>query len=307
MENRNNYYNTSDQKRRRVDSKHNNRASQKSKEEEDRIAMEKVIEDIKVTRKSIDDHKKKIKELNSEILEMQNKMLNMFPSTQIITNPSKQFPSFQELSYNINTFCKGSCPKFFVEFLKPEFDFPGIIFFYKNVFTDVQNHIEEHFAGLAPTLKRILQNAPNMEPLNCVLDKSYQANWSHILSKLTKEDFCAQVTNKIQSNLDITGNGKVNVNNVISKFVKETLILFLQCYLITPRIYFDIKHIGETAINDYKKYESFEGDIYPNQEGFILLPMFYSEKIKESYNSKNTQINIISLPKIISKDYAFEN
>ena len=206
MRNKATYYSSSDQKKKYIDN-HNNHNSNHIKDEDDKLAMIKVIEDIKNTRKSIDDYKHKINDLNNEISTIQNNMINMFSTNKlfvankvVVSNP---FPNLYDLSNNIRNYCNNKCPSFFIEYLKPEFDFKGIIYFYQNVFEPVQKHIEKHFDGLLPILKNTLQNATDTAPLECVLNKSYQVNWVHIVNKLLKDNFCRKIAQNIQNVLEI--------------------------------------------------------------------------------------------------------
>lgn len=263
-----------------------------------------VIDDIKNTRKSIDYYKLKINDLNNEISTIQNNMINMFSTNKLFANKvvvSNPFPNLYDLSNNIKNYCNNKCPSFFIEYLKPEFDFKGIIYFYQNVFEPVQKHIEKHFDGLLPILKNTLQNATDTAPLECVLNKSYQVNWVHIVNKLLKDNFCGKIAQNIQNELDITTRDpKINIVNIITKFIKDTLTLFFQCYTNTPRIYIDLKQIGNEVVNDYNIYECFVGNLKHHEKGYIILPKFIIKK-------NNGQYDYISLPKVISENYSFDN
>lgn len=309
MESWTTYYSSPDHKKRgKVESKYiynskikdEESSSNKSKHQDDSDKINLIMENIRNKRKSIEEYKTRIKDLNSEILTLQNSMLHMFSSAKV-ENIKRPFPSFEELCKNILNYCEDTCPKFFLEYLKPEFEFTGIVYFFKNVLSYSQKQIEKHFSGLNSIMKNTLQNPPNLEPLECVLNKSYQANWENILNKLLEENFCEYVATKIQGTLDISGgkNGKKEVIRNIMKFINETITLLFQCYLSNPSVIVEIGRIGKTPKFNFNTLESFDGDIRNNEDTHVILPAFYFLK-------NNREVKYISRPRVLSDNYNFE-
>lgn len=95
------------------------------------------------TRKERDQLKGENKELQQEIISLQNSMRQMVPCA---TNTSQSFPMYNELTQRVSELFKCECQDVFFDLLSPELNLDGVIFFYANVYQPIFKVVQKHFA-----------------------------------------------------------------------------------------------------------------------------------------------------------------
>ena len=241
-----------------------------SAEEEIKNNIQSIIDKIKNERKKNVLLKKQNQDLITE------KMLLLNKSSQMIrgNSTSTDFPSENDIKLQLNRFINVELFMFFKYPLSSEFIVDGIVLFYKKLFVSSHNKIKTHFEKMNNLISFTLQSQKTIEPLDWILRKSSQANWKSILEAIENKESYFTTVQDIQNELSIeTKNGDANLR--IRNLCKKTLDILLKCYIMNPKIFYDVDSIGQRAFFDAKDHEAIEGTILSKTECFILTPRFY--------------------------------
>ena len=95
------------------------------------------------TRKERDQLKTENKELQDEVIQLQQSMRQMVPC---MSNTSQSFPMFNELTNMVSELYKCDCQDVFFDLLCPELNLDGVVFYYQSTFPPVMHAIQKHFA-----------------------------------------------------------------------------------------------------------------------------------------------------------------
>ena len=263
-----------------------------SAEEEIKNNIQSIIDKIKNERKKNTQLKKQNQELITE------KMLLLNKSSQMIRGnaTSNDFPSENDIKLQLNRFINVDLFMFFKYPLSSDFIVEGIVLFYKKLFVLSHNKIKSHFEKMNNLISFTLQSQKTIEPLDWILRKSSQANWKSILEAIENKESYFTTVQDIQNELNIeTKSGDANV--LIRNLCKKTLDILLKCYIMNPRIFYEIDSIGQRVFFDEKDHEAVEGTIMAKTESFILTPCFY-------YFVDGNKV-IIEKSKVISSNFSY--
>ena len=263
-----------------------------SAEEEIKNNIQSIIDKIKNERKKNAQLKKQNQELITE------KMLLLNKSSQMIrgNTTSNDFPSENDIKLQLNRFINVELFMFFKYPLSSDFIVEGIVLFYKKLFVLSHNKIKSHFEKMNNLISFTLQSQKTIEPLDWILRKSSQANWKSILEAIENKESYFTTVQDIQNELNIeTKSGDANV--FIRNLCKKTLDILLKCYIMNPRIFYEIDSIGQRVFFDEKDHEAVEGTIMAKTECFILTPCFY-------YFIDGNKV-IIEKSKVISSNFSY--
>lgn len=263
-----------------------------SAEEEIKNNIQSIIDKIKNERKKNAQLKKQNQELITE------KMLLLNKSSQMIRGNTKNndFPSENDIKLQLNRFINVDLFMFFKYPLSSDFIVEGIVLFYKKLFVLSHNKIKSHFEKMNNLISFTLQSQKTIEPLDWILRKSSQANWKSILEAIENKESYFTTVQDIQNELNIeTKRGDANV--LIRNLCKKTLDILLKCYIMNPKIFYEIDSIGQRVFFDEKDHEAVEGTIMAKTECFILTPCFY-------YFVDGNKV-IIEKSKVISSNFSY--
>ena len=261
-------------------------------EEEIKNNIQSIIDKIKNERKKNAQLKKQNQELITE------KMLLLNKSSQMIRGNTKNndFPSENDIKLQLNRFINVDLFMFFKYPLSSDFIVEGIVLFYKKLFVLSHNKIKSHFEKMNNLISFTLQSQKTIEPLDWILRKSSQANWKSILEAIENKESYFTTVQDIQNELNIeTKRGDANV--LIRNLCKKTLDILLKCYIMNPKIFYEIDSIGQRVFFDEKDHEAVEGTIMAKTECFILTPCFY-------YFVDGNKV-IIEKSKVISSNFSY--
>ena len=238
--------------------------------------------------------KKENKELQNEILVLQSNIRQMIPGFS--SNTSSSFPMLNELQNKLSEYFKCECQDVFFDLLCPELNMEGLVFFFSQSFTKIQEIINLYFDPLETLLKRTLCIDEMWSSIDNVFRKSYQSNWKKILSSIFSDISFNNIMLFIQSQLKLMDEDP-QANSMILEFLKKTSVIFFFCHISDPAIKLEVKHIGQTVAYNATKHDSIDGFIKPKHECIILLPACY----KLNFNSENMIVKAQVLP----VDYEF--
>lgn len=245
-------------------------------------------------RKERDQLKKENKELQNEILILQSNIRQMIPGFS--SNTSSSFPMLNELQNKLSEYFKCECQDVFFDLLCPELNMEGLVFYFKESFTKIQELINLYFDPLETLLKRTICIEDMWSSIDNVLRKSYQSNWKSILAHIFSEISHNNIMNYIQSHLKLMEE-EPEANNMIIEFLKKTSVIFFFCHISDPIVKMDIKSIGETVAFNSIKHDSIDGFVKPKHECIILLPACYKQNISPE--------NLIVKAQVLPLDYEF--
>lgn len=238
---------------------------------------------------------KENKELQNEILILQSNIRQMIPGFS--SNTSSSFPMQNELQNKLSEFFKCDCLDIFLDLLSPELNMEGIVFFFKNSFTKVQELILLYFEPLEALLKRTLSIDDLWSPIDNVLRKSYQSNWRKIYSQLCTEQSFVAVMEEIQLNLKLQDEDPI-ANKTIIEFLKKSAEIIFFCHISDPPILIDIASIGQKIQFNTTKHDSVDGFIKNKHECVVILPYCLRSNM-------NTNENMLIKAQVLPNDYEF--
>lgn len=248
-------------------------------------------------RKERDMYMKENKELQNEILILQSNIRQMIPGFN--SNTSSSFPMANELQNKINEFFKCDCQDIFFDLLSPELNMDGIVFFFKNSFSKVQELVTLHFEPLETLLKRTLSIDDLWPPIDNVLRKSYQSNWKKVFQELANEQNFQKIMSLLQSNLKLQDEAPP-ANKMIIEFIKKSAEIFFFCHISDPPIQIDFNVIGQKIQFNPMKHESVDGFIKQKHNSIVILPYCYKTGTNSLVND-----NMLIKAQVLPCDYEF--
>lgn len=212
------------------------------------------------------------------------------------SNTSSSFPMLNELQSKLTQYYKCECQDIFFDLLCPELNMEGLVFYYKESFSRIQETIKLYFDPLESVLKRTLVIDDMWSSIDNVLRKSYQSNWKKILIKIFDDLSYNNIMIYIQSELKLLDEDP-SANNMVAEFLKKSAVVFFFCHISDPLIKIDINTIGDTVLFNSTKHETIDGFAKTKHECIVLLPGCY----KSNFNSEN----IIVKAQVLPVDYEF--
>ena len=96
-------------------------------------------------------------------------------------------------------FYKCDCQDVFFDFLCPELNLEGVVFFFQNTLPPIIETIDKHFQPIEATLKKVtLLGQPLADgPIVNVLRKTYQSNWKAIHKECVPVSVCEGIMKKV--------------------------------------------------------------------------------------------------------------
>ncbi len=213
------------------------------------------------------------------------------------SNTSSSFPMINELQNRLSEFFKCDCQDIFFDLLSPELNMEGIIFFYKNAFTKIQDMIKNYFEPLDILMKKTICIDFLWTPIDNVLRKSFQANWKMIYSQMSLEPNYYSIMQFIQSNLKLQDENP-QANKIIVDFLKKSSEIFFCSYISDPQIFIDLNSLGHRTGFNPVKHDSLDGFIKQKHDCISILPACYK-------SNNNLQENSIIKSQVLPYDYEF--
>ena len=193
-------------------------------------------------RKDRDQLQKENKDLQNEIIVLQSNIRQMIPGFS--SNTSASFPMFNELQNKITEFFKCDCQDIFFDLLAPELNMEGIIFFFKQAFSKIQEVLKSYFLPSENILKKTICIDELWSPIDNVLRKSYQANWKKIFQLINQEATLQKIMMFLQNSLKLRDE-EPSANLIILEFLRKAIEIFFLSYISDPVIVFDIDTFGD--------------------------------------------------------------
>lgn len=238
--------------------------------------------------------KKENKELQNEILILQSNIRQMIPGFS--SNTSSSFPMLNELQNKLTEFFKCECQDVFFDLLVPELNMEGLVFFFKESFSKIQELINLYFDPLETLVKRTICIDGMWSSIDNVFRKSYQSNWKKILSNIFNDSSYNNVMMYIQSQLKLMDEDS-KANSSIVEFLKKSAVIFFFCHISDPCIKVDVDQIGQTVAFNNTKHDSIDGFIKTKHECIVLLPSAYKLNLSSE--------NMIMKAQVLPIDYEF--
>jgi len=245
-------------------------------------------------RKEKDQFQKENKELQNEILILQSNIRQMIPGFS--SNTSGSFPMINELQNKLSEFFKCECQDIFFDLLSPELNIEGIVFFYKNSLSRVQDLIILYFEPMESALKRTLVIDSLWTPIDNVLRKSVQSNWKKIFFQVCAESSLNIIVNFLQSNLKLQDENP-KTNREIFEFLKKCCEILFFCHVSDPQVIIEINSIGQKVLFNNMKHDSVDGFIKQKHDCITILPHVF----KANTNSSD----ILFKSQVLPYDYEF--
>ena len=267
-------------------------------EEEEIIQLTIKLKDEKVKNKII---REENEQLIKDIITVKNNIkshISCLPQNRLYP-----FPPFDELIAHIINFINIDSFKLYDHFYnKNQFPIEITILYFNEIFNKCHELILIHFSSVENILNNKFKNLELIKPLKSILKNSYQVNWKVIFNKLNNENNINQIIQHIKLKLqEQTKQNKTNtisyspfLSNNLKEYIKNSIELFLKCYISQPEINVDLAKIGKI-----QKFNSTDNECFFNvniEKGdicYILIPSFYY------IDTNNKKFEIINKDKII--------
>ena len=268
---------------------------------------EEEINQISIKLKEEKEKNKILKEQNENLLKdiitIKNNIKSLIPS--LPQSRLYPFPPLDELIAHIINFINIDSYKLYKHLhYKNQFPTEIIIIHFKEIFKKSQELIINHFSNVDNILNNKFKNIELITPLKAILKNAYQVNWKDIFNKLTNESnfnsFFQEIKEflyeKSKQSLKYIIGYSSSFITLLKEYIKNTIELFLKCYICEPEIKVDLTKIGKLQKFNSVINESFINEKIENGEDcYILIPSFY-------YVVNNTK-----KCEIINKDKAIRN
>ena len=235
-----------------------------------------ISQKFSLLRKERDTLKKENKDLQEEIMMMQNNMREMIPG---FSNTSSPFPMYNELLIMISDFLKCNCEDIFFDVLSLELTIEGVVYFFKETIKSAQYVISQYFEPAFDAIKKSICNNSLEGPLLSVLKKSYQNSWKKVFSQSVPSNFCETVAGKIQEKLQL-GDGSSSTKKSIAEYMKKLIEIIFLCKIGEPELVFDSDVMGTKVQFNASKYESMDGFVKHKDTVIVILPSVHKDSIK---------------------------
>ena len=176
--------------------------------------------------------------------------------------------------------------------------------------------LHSHFSNVDFILNKKFKSPELVKPIQNVVKNAYQVDWKNIFNKITTDEKLNKILQEIKQNITIKLNKKINSNlnnisnycsptymNNLKDYIKTSINILLKCYLIIPKICFDITKIGRIEKFNSSSNESFMNNekIMRGSDVVIVFPSFFYT------NEKNKKIEIINKDRVVANKVVKNN
>jgi FtsZ-binding cell division protein ZapB len=266
----------------------NSHVQYKELSREESLAMQKELAELKEKTKTItmkfanvrkerDSLKKENKELQGEVLSLQNSMREMIPSGN---NTSSCFPIHNEINNLVTDFLKGDCIDIFFDVLSLELNIEGVSYFYQHLFTPLVSTVNEYFKPPFACIMGTARIEAIEKPVLNVLKKVFQNNWKSIHSTIFSKKEIGKILCGIQSYLKLgdTEGNKAEIEKRLEEFIRKASEICIICYLSEPQLTISTDSITTICNFNSIRHESVDGFLKNKEECIIVLPPVLNER-----------------------------
>ena len=236
-----------------------------------------------------------------DIITVKNNIKSLIPC--LPQNRLYPFPPFDEIIAHILNFLNIDSLKLYTRLQnKNNFSTEIILKHFHEIFTKSQNMVISHFSNVDIILNSKFKNSELIKTVNNIINNAYQVNWKVIFYKLASEDRINLIIQELKQNIYdkekqnnnlIIGYSSSFTNN-LKEYIKNSIEVFLKCYISNPKINIDLTKIGKL-----EKYNSITNEILSKEniskgeECYIIIPSF------TYYDINSKKLEIINKDKII--------
>ena len=281
-----------------------------SDDEEIRKISEIIKEERKINKILKTDNDK----LYQDIIILKKNIQSLIPS--ISQDKIFPFPTLETLVEEIKTFLNIDSVKYYQRLQNRQFPSDIIILHFRYILQKSQELLHSHFSNVDFILNKKFKSSEQIKPIQNVLKNAYQVDWKNIFDKITTDERLNKILQEIKQNITIKLNKKINNNlnntpnycsptymNHLKDYIKASINILLKCYLIWPKVSFDITKIGRI-----EKFNSSSNECFMNNEKIIrgsdvviVFPSFYY------INEKSKKIEIINKDRVVVNKNAEKN
>ena len=288
--------------------------SSKGKNKTEDEEIKKISEKIKEERKINKILKTENERLYQDIITIQKNIKSLIPS--ISQNKIYPFPSLEKLIEEIKTYLNIDSVKYYQRLQSRQFPSDIVILHFRYILQKSQELLHSHFSNVDFILNKKFKSPELVKPIQNVVKNAYQVDWKNILNKITTDEKLNKILQEIKQNITIKLNKKINSNlnnisnycsptymNNLKDYIKTSINILLKCYLIIPKICFDITKIGRIEKFNSSSNESFMNNekIMRGSDVVIVFPSFFYT------NEKNKKIEIINKDRVVANKVVKNN
>ena len=288
--------------------------SSKGKNKTEDEEIKKISEKIKEERKINKILKTENERLYQDIITIQKNIKSLIPS--ISQNKIYPFPSLEKLIEEIKTYLNIDSVKYYQRLQSRQFPPDIIILHFRYILQKSQELLHSHFSNVDFILNKKFKSPELVKPIQNVVKNAYQVDWKNIFNKITTDEKLNKILQEIKQNITIKLNKKINSNlnnisnycsptymNNLKDYIKTSINILLKCYLIIPKICFDITKIGRIEKFNSSSNESFMNNekIMRGSDVVIVFPSFFYT------NDKNKKIEIINKDRVVANKVVKNN
>ena len=281
--------------------------SSKGKNKTEDEEIKKISEKIKEERKINKILKTENERLYQDIITIQKNIKSLIPS--ISQNKIYPFPSLEKLIEEIKTYLNIDSVKYYQRLQNRQFPSDIVILHFRYILQKSQELLHSHFSNVDFILNKKFKSPELVKPIQNVVKNAYQVDWKNIFNKITTDEKLNKILQEIKQNITIKLNKKINSNlnnisnycsptymNNLKDYIKTSINILLKCYLIIPKICFDITKIGRIEKFNSSSNESFMNNekIMRGSDVVIVFPSFFYT------NEKNKKIEIINKDRVVA-------
>ena len=288
--------------------------SSKGKNKTEDEEIKKISEKIKEERKINKILKTENERLYQDIITIQKNIKSLIPS--ISQNKIYPFPSLEKLIEEIKTYLNIDSVKYYQRLQNRQFPSDIVILHFRYILQKSQELLHSHFSNVDFILNKKFKSPELVKPIQNVVKNAYQVDWKNIFNKITTDEKLNKILQEIKQNITIKLNKKINSNlnnlsnycsptymNNLKEYIKTSINILLKCYLIIPKICFDITKIGRIEKFNSSSNESFMNNekIMRGSDVVIVFPSFFYT------NEKNKKIEIINKDRVVANKVVKNN
>ena len=288
--------------------------SSKGKNKTEDEEIKKISEKIKEERKINKILKTENERLYQDIITIQKNIKSLIPS--ISQNKIYPFPSLEKLIEEIKTYLNIDSVKYYQRLQNRQFPSDIVILHFRYILQKSQELLHSHFSNVDFILNKKFKSPELVKPIQNVVKNAYQVDWKNIFNKITTDEKLNKILQEIKQNITIKLNKKINsnINNIsnycsptymnnLKDYIKTSINILLKCYLIIPKICFDITKIGRIEKFNSSSNESFMNNekIMRGSDVVIVFPSFFYT------NEKNKKIEIINKDRVVANKVVKNN
>lgn len=217
-------------------------------------------------RKERDKLKKENKELQQEVINLQNNIKDMIPG---FSNTSSSFPMYNEMLNKISELMKCDSNDIFFDVLSSREDLNFVSDFYKTIFIRLHSFIQYYFDEMIQIMCKVLCIDQLFGPLNTILKKSLQANFQMVFEKCFSKDVVLRESNQICDRF------KIEEKHLVCKYIMKVSEIFLYSFMFDPPFEYILDSIGVIDKYNGLAHDSLDGFIKNKSDCLIVLPFVY--------------------------------